>query len=61
LSFISSKFIGNACFHVNDHDFLSTLVGLVFGIGLGIISSKLAKALSKKTPKNDGKETDHSA
>jgi Na+/phosphate symporter len=61
LSFLSSKFIGNACFHVNNHDLLSTLGGLVFGIALGLLANKIAQALSKPTPKSEEEKSDHSA
>ncbi|GHU28960.1 hypothetical protein AGMMS50256_12600 [Betaproteobacteria bacterium] len=60
MSFFSSKFIGDACFHVVNHDLLSTLTGLVFGIVLGIMSNRIAKALSKQAPKNEEEKSDHS-
>jgi hypothetical protein len=60
LSYFSSKFIGDACFHVDNHDLLSTLVGLIFGIALGIMSNKIAKTFSKQAPKNKEEKSDHS-
>jgi hypothetical protein len=57
LSFISSIFIGDICFHPDKDDWLSTLIGLVFGIVLGFLSNKLARTLSKPVPKSEGKES----
>jgi hypothetical protein len=60
VSFISNTFFGNACFHPGNIDWLSTLIGLFFGIALGFLSNKIAKALSRSTPKNGEKKSDHS-
>ena len=47
LSFIPGTFIGNACFYANNNDWLTTAVGMLCGVLLGLVSDYSARSLSK--------------